>query len=394
MRVLMISKALVTGVYQKKLEELARLPGVDLRVVVPPYWTESRVGNIGLTRRYTEGYEMVVEPMRFNGRHHVHYYPRLSRQIREFRPDLVHIDEEPYNLVTAHATMLARRAKVPTLFFSWQNLYRRYPPPFNLFERYCYRAAPAAIAGNYDAARVLRRKGFRKSISIIPQFGVDPEIYRPRDVRRRAGEGPVIGYMGRIVAEKGIDTLIEAIARIPSRPMLRVIGSGDHRLSLELLAERLGVRDRVRFQRSVPGEQVPEVLSELDVLVLPSRTRTNWKEQFGRILVEAMACEVPTIGSDSGEIPNVIDDAGLIFPEGDAGALAEQIKRVIDDPDYARQLGQAGRERVLAYYTQERIAARTFQVYEEILSQTRNSSYGSQTDDEPQWQGVREAGHG
>ena len=107
MRVLMVSKALVTGVYQKKLEELAALPDVDLLAVVPPYWDENRVGRLPLTPMFTNGYELAVEEMRFNGRHHVHFYPGLGRQIRRFRPELVHIDEEPYNLVCAQATMLA-----------------------------------------------------------------------------------------------------------------------------------------------------------------------------------------------------------------------------------------------------------------------------------------------
>lgn len=368
MRVLMVSKALVTGVYQKKVEELAKLPGIDLRVIVPPLWREDRVGDIPLQRRYTEGYDLVVENMRFNGHHHVHYYPGLGRQVREFRPDLVHIDEEPYNLVAAHATFHARRAGAKTVFFAWQNLYRRYPPPFSSFERYCYRAASAAIVGNHDAGVVLRRKGFRKPLVLIPQFGVDPDFYRPIEARRRPIDGPVVGYMGRVVPEKGIDTLIEAVARVPSRPMLRIVGSGTGRVDLELLAERLGVRDRVRFESSVPGERVPDVLNELDVLVLPSRSRPNWTEQFGRILVEAMACGVPVIGSNSGEIPNVIDEAGLVFPEGDAEALADRIRRIIENPDDARELGRLGRQRVLENYTQQQIARQTYDLYQRILA--------------------------
>lgn len=369
MRVLMVSKALVTGVYQKKLEELAALPDIELRAIVPPHWEESRVGPIKLNPQFTAGYELHIEPMRFNGRHHVHYYPGLTRQIRDFRPDIVHIDEEPYNYVAAHATWLARRAGAETLFFTWQNLLRRYPPPFRLFELYNYRSARMAIAGNRDAARVLRRKGFRKPIVVIPQFGVDPKIYRPIVVEKRPIAGPTIGYIGRIVPEKGIDTLISAVAKIPSRPTLRIIGAGDSRLELELLAERLGVRDRVRFQGGVPADRIPEVMSELDMLVVPSRTRPNWKEQFGRVLIEAMACQVPVIGSDSGEIPNVIGEAGLIFQEGDVNDLASCIRRLVEDEAFRDELGRAGRQRVLDLYTQQQVAAQTYRVYQEIMAQ-------------------------
>ena len=369
MRVLMLSKALVTGVYQKKVEELARLPGVELCLIVPPSWHENRVGELPLQPMYTDGYELIVEPMRFNGHHHIHYYPGLGKRIREFRPDIVHIDEEPYNFVTAHATRLARRAGAKTVFFAWQNIYRRYPPPFRLLERYNYRAASAAIVGNRDAGIVLRRKGYRGPIALIPQFGVDPQIYRPDEKRRRPMDGPVIGYIGRVVEEKGLDTLLDALAQVPSRPALRIVGGGDQRVSLEMRAERLGIRDRVRFEGAVPPERVPELLNQLDILVLPSRTRPNWKEQFGRILVEAMATEVAVVGSDSGEIPNVIGDAGLVFPEGDAAALAAHLRALIEDPAELRERQQAGRERVLAHFTQEQIARRTWELYRHILGE-------------------------
>jgi glycosyltransferase involved in cell wall biosynthesis len=370
MRVLMVSKALVTGVYQKKLEELAQLPDVELLTVVPPYWLEGRVGSVNLSKRYVEGYDLVVEPMRFNGRHHVHFYPGLWNQIRRFKPDIVHIDEEPYNLVTAHATMLARRVKARPIFFAFQNLYRRYPPPFNLLERYNYSRASAGIAGNQDAAEVLRQKGFQKQIAVIPQFGVDPQIYRPVPRTSDWRHQPTVGYIGRVVPEKGLDTLIEAVAKVRSRPNVFIVGSGSHRPALQHLAERLGVRDRVQFRSAIPPENVPALLADFDALVLPSLTQNNWKEQFGRVLIEAMACEVPVIGSDSGEIPNVIGDAGLVFPEGNAEALATHITRLLDDPTFRRSLGTAGRKRVLEHFTQAKVAEQTYAVYTDVLGST------------------------
>jgi glycosyltransferase involved in cell wall biosynthesis len=368
----MLSKALVTSIYQTKLEELAKLPDLELLAVVPPYWLEGRVGTVPLVRREPLGYELVVEPMRFNGRHHVHYYPGLWRHINAFRPDLVHVDEEPYNLVAAHATLLARRAKARTVFFTWQNLHRRYPPPFRLFERYNYRKASAAIAGNQAAADVLRRKGFRKTIEVIPQFGVDPVLFRPP----RPGERPVpekreptVGYVGRLVPEKGVETLIEAVALLPGRLRIVIIGTGEHRIALEHLAEGLGIRDRVFFRGGVRGEDLPAAYWEMNMLVVPSRTLPNWKEQFGRVIVEAMACEVPVVGSESGEIPHVIGEAGLTFPEDDAEALALRIDALLQDQELAGQLAAAGRRRVLARYTHARIAAETHRLYRQVLEE-------------------------
>lgn len=370
MRVLMISKALVTGVYQRKVEELAAHSDLELRVVVPPFWREMRVGDQPLERLFTSGYDLIEEPMRFNGRHHVHYYPGIARQVQSFRPDIVHIDEEPYNLVTAHITRIALKNDARTIFFTWQNLLRAYPPPFRWIEQYCYRSASHALAGNRDARRILYQKGYRGPVSVIPQFGIDPDIYQSKRSTMRSNDVPVIGFVGRIVPEKGLDTLLDAVAGLDGRVEVHIIGSGTAQPELEAQASRLGIGDAVRFPGPVPPAEVPDLLASFDALVLPSRTRPNWKEQFGRILIEAMACETPVVGSDSGEIPHVIGDAGLTFPEGNAETLRIQLKKILNDSEYARELGQKGRQRVLERFTQKQIAEQTYDVYRSVAGQS------------------------
>ncbi len=365
MRVLMVSKACIVGVYQKKLEELARLPEMELTVVVPPFWRDER-GTIELERQYTSGYELVVEPMVLNGRFHLHFYPGLGRQIGRVRPELVHIDEEPYNLATAHALWLARRAGARSLFFSWQNIQRRYPLPFRLLERYVLRHVDYAIVGNQESRQVWWAKGYQGRVAVIPQFGVDPEIYHP--AARPAGRGFIVGYVGRLVEEKGVDLLLEALAGLEGTWRAYVLGSGPAREALQSQARRLGLADRLSLDAWIPSSQMPAYYHQLDALVVPSRTRPNWKEQFGRVLVEAMACGVPVIGSDSGEIPHVIGRAGLIFPEGQADILRAHLARLLGDPDLRADLARRGRERVLARFTQAQVAAQTYRVYRTVLS--------------------------
>ena len=369
MRVLYISKALVVGTYQRKLEEIAKFPDVELRAIVPAYWREGDYRQ-ELEPRYTTGYELVAEEMRFNGHYHLHYYPNLRRHLLEWQPDVVHVDEEPYNFATAHAIWHARRVGAKTVFFAWQNIYRIYPPPFYFFELYSLLKSHAAQAGTRQAQEVLRRKRYSYPSAVFPQFGVDAELFAP-DPHPSDDDVFRIGYVGRLVPAKGIHVLLAAAARLSFPYRLQLIGAGAAEPGLRSHAQSLGIQDRVEFVGHVPSSAMPERYRAMHVCVLPSLTTPNWKEQFGRVLIEAMACGVPVVGSDSGEIPEIVgsDDAepgGRTFPEGDAEALAKILAELYSDPALRRDFGGQGRERVLSEFTQERIAAKTVRMYRQL----------------------------
>lgn len=367
MRVTLISKALVVGAYQTKLAEMARCDStLELTAIVPPYWRESG-RQIALEQTHSEGYRLIVAPIAFNGSYHLHYYPGLERLLAETRPDLCHIDEEPYNWATYHALRAVQRVGAKAIFFTWQNIMRRYPWPFSAFEQSVYAGVSGAIAGNRAAAEVLRQKGYRGPLAVIPQFGVDPTLFTPRP-QGNLSRLFTIGYAGRLEEVKGLGTLAEALAGLRGEWRLLIAGEGPYRACLERRLAQAGLSDRVTFVGRVPSREMPQFLAQVDVLVLPSLTRPNWKEQFGRVLIEAMACGVPVIGSSSGEIPHVIGEAGLIFPEGEASRLRECLQRLQEDVTLRQTLAQRGRERVLQHYTQARIAQETVAFYHEVLA--------------------------
>jgi glycosyltransferase involved in cell wall biosynthesis len=360
----MVSKALVVAAYQRKCEEIAALPDIDLTVVVPPAWAGQRY-----EPGFLHGYRTLIEPIRFDGNFHMFYFPKLGRTLRALRPDIVHIDEEPYNLATALATRQALAVGARPLFFTWQNLLRRYPPPFRWFEQYIYRRSRLAIAGNAEAVDVLRAKGYAGPTAVIPQFGVDPDLFMPAPAATdRSGQPFTIGYVGRFTPEKGLAVLLEAASGLPDDWRLRLIGSGAMRDELQARAAALGIAARVSLEPYVPSVEVPARLRELDVLVLPSLTTPRWKEQFGRVLQEAMACGVPVIGSDSGEIPHVVGDAGLIVREGDANALCDALRRLAAAPALRHDFARRGRQRVLDRFTHASIAAQTAQAYRDVFA--------------------------
>ena len=366
MRVTMLSKALVMGAYQRKCELIAAHSDIELTVLVPAAW-----GGQKLERAHTAGYALREIPVRFNNSFHLHYYPTLRTELLRAKPEVFHIDEEPYNLATwlACARAMHQRSRrgashVTSLFFSWQNILRTYPPPFSWMERAVLQQTDAAIVGNREAEHVWRTKGFAKPIHVIPQFGVDENVFKPK--AKNQNSKFVVGYVGRLVKEKGVYLAIEALQGLPEARLL-IVGSGPLQQPLCDFADSLGLSHRVEFRPQVPSTQMPALYGELDALVLPSLTQRNWKEQFGRVLIEAMACGVPVIGSTCGEIPNVIGDAGLTFAEGDGDALLKQLLKLHQQPNLQQDLAQRGRTRVLENFTMQRIADATVAVYRQLV---------------------------
>ncbi len=365
-RVLMVSKACYVAEYRKKLRALVAGGDIELGLVAPPFW---RFGKevAPFESGNDEGYRVYILPPRFNGRVHLHYYPGLGRVLAEFKPDLVHLDEEPYDLVTFHGLRLARRVGAVCLFFTWQNMLNPIPPPFSWFQRAVFAGAAGAIAGNREAEQLLRRRGFTGPVAIIPQFGVDPELFRP-ETRPRSGPFRV-GFVGRLVPEKGAHWLLDAVAGLEGDWELLIVGGFGSdpavRRQVEARLRRLG--DRWRLLGPFASAEMPEFYRSIDVLVVPSLTGRRWKEQFGRVVVEAQACGVPVVGSDSGEIPRTMGDGGLVVPEGDVLGLRGAIRRLMLDPTLRRILGELGRRQAVARFSHRAVAEQTREFYRRLI---------------------------
>lgn len=381
MKVLLISRAVLAASYQGRLRELAKI-GVDLTVITPPNWEHQKLE----CRDDDAGYQLRVcrtglaWPVLGKLAHHTFYYKGASRVAERGRWDIIHIDEEPFNFACYSSLQMLCAAPARVVFFTWQNILKRYPPPFSFFEGSAFRRACAAIAGNAEAKNVLRHRGFSKPITVIPQFGVDGDDGHLRFDRRRIREEFglhgrfVIGYIGRMVPEKGIDTLVHAVTHLPGEATLVLVGSGGFQKTLEEIVRAHGLSERVRWVPWVSSEEAKKYMASFDVFVLPSRTTPNWKEQFGRVLLEAMAFETCVVGSDSGEIPNVIGDAGLVFREGDEVELATKLRRLMDAPSLRESLGRSGRKRVLERFSLAGQAKATLSLYEQMCAGTGDGS--------------------
>lgn len=364
MRVVLVSKALVTGIYQRLAAEIGGR-GVDLTVMCPPCWKDSR-GLHRLEPVGSEGFSLQSIPIRLNGHFHLHFYPDLGMRLRQAAPDLLHMDEEPYNLATWLGVCHAGRLGIPVLFASWQNLRRTYPPPFSWWEQDVYRRASHALAGTRAVEQVLRSKGYAGDLTINPQMGVDTALFCPA-APGRSTASVSIGYAGGLLPEKGVDVLLRACARLQGDWHLQIAGEGSEEARLRRLAADLGIASSVHFAGRLQGHRMPDFYQSLDIFVLPSRTQRNWKEQFGRVLIEAMACAVVSVASDSGEGRHVVGAAGLVYPEADDRALAGHLQDLMASPALRHRLGQTGRQRVLQHFSMQAVAATVVDVYRHVL---------------------------
>jgi glycosyltransferase involved in cell wall biosynthesis len=261
------------------------------------------------------------------------------------------------------------------IFDTSENIPKAIPFPFSIIQQWAFKSACYATAINSEAKIILKQKRFHRPIKVVGH-GVDPKFFFPdtnkqkyRRMLELSSDDYCIGYVGILTRRKGVQILLNAFARlrIPNSKLI-LVGSGplENEIKQRIRTDPR-LKGRVILVGSVPHVRIPDYLRCLDVLVLPSLTTPNWKEQFGRVLIEAMACGVPVIGSNSGGIPEVINDAGLIFSEGNDEELTNLLIRVFTDRELRNELIHKGLQRVSEKYTWEKIAQELYNIYAEIL---------------------------
>jgi glycosyltransferase involved in cell wall biosynthesis len=342
MRILALSHSAVVSAYREKFRRLARRKGWELHLALPHAWPEGGKDLAGSPGR--EGRLQVhVLRGRLRGRVGFASLAGLGALAQRLKPDLIYAEEEPFSLGAYQALRAARACGAAFVFYTWENIDRSYKPPLNWVRRQVLAAAAAGVAGNREGAALLRGWGFTQPLLTQPQYGIDSKRFKPVPRVKRPF---TVGYFGRLVKEKGVDLLLKAAAQ--ARVAVRIGGQGPEERALRLQCDALGLD--VRFEGFVPFEKRSAFFAGIDALALPSRTQRTWKEQFGRVLAEAMACGLPCLGSDSGAIPEVIGEGGLIAGEDNVAAWAGALDRLARSPALRRRLGAAARRRAVAHF--------------------------------------------
>jgi glycosyltransferase involved in cell wall biosynthesis/GT2 family glycosyltransferase len=329
-RVLRVSHSAVVDAWRER-ERLLLRDGIDVRTLSAQVWDEA-----GRPVRLCPRPGEPVEGVATVGRHPALFLfdPRPLWRALADPWDVIDLHEEPFALATAEVLLLraVRARHTPYLLYSAQNLDKRYPLPFRVLARHALRHAAGVSVCNQAAGDLVVRRGFPGQPQVIP-LGVDPLVFAADPAHRppAAGDPVVVGYAGRLAAHKGVDVLLDAAAGQP-RLTLALAGSGPLEGRLRERVAASGLVDRVHFVGPLGTAALADFYRSLDVLAVPSLTTDGWVEQFGRVALEAMACGIPVVASDSGALADVVGGAGRLVPPGDAVALGRALIEVGTDP--------------------------------------------------------------
>ena len=336
MRVLRVSHSGVITAWRER-ERVLRTLGVDVSLATSRHWNE---GGKGV--HFSADADDFAVPVRTFGRHPNAFVfdPLPLWRLLGTNWDVLDIHEEPCSLATAELLVLRwlRGRRIPFLLYSAQNIPKRYPWPFRWIERWALHRAAGVYVCNVAAGEILRSKGLKGEMREIP-LGVDTSRFSPSE--HPPPDGTLrIGYVGRLETHKGVASLIEAVSALEGAT-LEIIGAGPEAEGLQSLTRTLGLTDTVTFRGFAEQRDLPELYRSFDVVVVPSLALPGWLEQFCRVAVEAMATGIPVVASDTGALPEVVGDGGLLFAPGNVDALRDVLRRLRDEPGLWQKLRQA-----------------------------------------------------
>lgn len=376
MKILVVDHNAILASDRAVYRKLSAVNDVSLTLVVPKSWTEY-YGTLSWEKEESS-LEVIGVPSFFTGKSHRVFYPNLKRILKNYKPDILYVEAEPESYLAWQAVrareLITPSAKV--VFMSWRNIDYKGKFPYKLSflnaiaEQVVLERADYCVAHSEAAKEIFCQRGFT-NVTVIPP-AVDTSIFRKVDVqelRKKLGlTSFTLGYFGRFIPEKGVDLLLKAVTTLPFDCQVLLLGDGPAKTEWKKLAQELKIEHKVIWVEPVPHPKIADYFNALDVFVLPSYSGTYWKEQFGRVLIEAMACEIPVIGSNSGEIPRVIGDAGLVVQEKNIDDMQKKIILLYNNHTLKNELIRKGKEKVRRLYTVDNIAEQYVQLFSVLVN--------------------------
>lgn len=304
---------------------------------------------------------------------HLFFYGMHLRELLNRNWDIVHCWEEPYVIAGGQVAWWTR-GESRLVFWTGQTRVKGYPPLFAQIERYCFRRCAGWLSRGQLGIDAMLQRGHGAKPHEAIGLGVDVDSFKPdRErgavIRRQLGwddsGAPIIGYIGRFVEEKGLGTLMSALERVSMPWRALFVGGGPMERDLQSWSARHA--ERVSIVAAVAHDRVPDYLNAFDLLCAPSRATPGWREIFGRMVIEAFACRVPVLSSDSGELPSVVANAGMIVPEDNVAEWTRALELLLGSPEMRDEFATRGLDRVNRHFTWSAIARKHLEFFERLL---------------------------
>ncbi len=308
--------------------------------------------------------------------------PGAVKTLAKIDPDIVLTHGEPWYLHTAWIQLACEALSIPHVYFTWENLLH---VPRRQIQRTTEKVletrVEGVIAGSETAANRIRNRGFSGNVTVAPETGVNTDMFAPAreppaELTTEFGisdDSDIVLYAGRLTSEKGIDDILDAAPQVSENvnsAHFLLLGDGPLIGHIRERIENESLCDFVTLiTERQPYNQMPNIHALASVFVYPSRTTEEWVEQFGYSAAEAMSTGVPVITTDSGSLPYVVGDGGIICPENAPDSLAENITALLRDDDRRERLGERARSRVVSEFSLESVAASHIQALEEVVTQ-------------------------
>ena len=372
-KVLLVAHAFSPEGPRRQLDELGKL--VELRVVAPPIWKSIPWP----TSDRLEADGQVVTYRRISLFGFQYLLLTVTMGIRQCRPDLIHIDYDPWSAIFWQSRILASlfARGTPIILSAKKNTFRRYKGVFGILKPWLARRG-LSLTSRIEAASEMTALMYQREfgvpserISVVTHMGVDTNLFAPRDSDHQGPGQLSVGYCGQYSKHKGVDVLVEAVRLARQRGAnirLELLGEGPMRS--ELLSQDRA-HDWLTVRGPVHHDDVARFMSGLDIYVLPAVVLPDHEEHDAHAMLQAMACGVPVIGTRSGIIPEILgQDLGIVVQPSDPRGLADAIVELAGDPARREALSKASSARIRARYSLTAVAERRAAVYSEVLGLT------------------------
>lgn len=377
-----ISHALVIPVFRNRWRRLAEQGDIEVHLFIPEYWEQTWFSEpiIYETDEYHDG-NFYIHPLKTTNNHDWNTYLLLGldTQLSTIKPDIIYLIHEEgihiHHQIYCYRKLFSPKSKI--IFFSMNALGVRQKTEMQRLIWNGIRTETEAALVHYPGCmESLRRGGYVKPVFLQTQVGVDETLFKPNNIKRKQMRNKlncnkkfVIGYVGRLTKDKGVNDLIGALSMLDEKIdwKLLLVGNGDYRERIEEIIIEKSWSNRVHITGFVHQHEVADYMNAMDCFILGSRTMPYWIDTFPLVTVQAQCTGVPVIASDSGSLPWQLSNTALIFPEGDREVLSKHILSYYENEKLRESLSRMGREHALQYFAHDKMNKNLKKIIKQVL---------------------------